>query len=789
MKPSQLLANSPGQSLQTRPMPLASPIRASILLLSKDYFYQSLNPARYLWIACLPIAVLLGNGRAMPERPPLGTVVSGPSYHVGPFLVSVALSLGPNPHLSIAHSDRPGRVLWESVLGVPFLAAGQGAQTVTALGRPEGIYEVRDRVRRQTNRQTIDRIEERDGNLVISGVLSGPQGDVDYRFTLRAVSPHQLQFEARASGPGAKDVNRWHLRYASSEDERIYGCGEQLTYFDQKGHLVPMMVQEHGVGRGLPLLTEIVNATRNGGAGNAYSTGAPAPQYLTSKLRSLFLENYEYSEFDLRQPDRIEINLFGPVLRGRILDGKSPLDLIEEYTAYAGRIRRLPDWTQNGAIVGVQGGTEAVRQKLAALDQAGVPVAALWIQDWCGRRVTADGYRLWWNWQLDEAFYPGWSDLVAELARRNIRVMTYINPFFVNDPGHDRQFRAAASAGYLVKRSDGSPYLIPNRGFSFGIVDLSNPRACAWMKQIIKDEVIARGGASGWMADFGETLPFDSALSGGEDPAAWHNRYAEKWAEINRQAVEESGRKDIAFFSRSAFTKSPGLATMFWLSDQLQTWDEFDGMKTAVTGMLSGGVSGFSLLHSDAGGYNASVLTLGDKKITVMARSPELLMRWVELGAFSSTLRTHEGNQPFLSAQFDHDGETLAHFARMAKVYKALGFYRKMLGDEAARTGHPLVRHPFLEFPDDPNTYDLRYQFMLGPELMVAPVVDPGMQSVTLYLPHGNWVNVWSGELTKVSTGKWLKAPAPLGKPAVFYRQGSAVGMRFVAELKSAGLD
>lgn len=691
------------------------------------------------------------------------------------------------PAIEVFHSADPDRTVWESAPGASFLAAAQGEQTVRALGRPEGFYDIKDRVLRQSDHQTLDSVIIEDGALVLRGVLSGPGLSAGYRLTLRPASDNQLRFVVTLEGPGAAGLNRILLRCASPEDERVYGLGQQLTFFDQKGHVVPILVQEHGVGRGMPLLTEVINATRNGGGGSAVATEAPAPHYITTRLRSLFLENYEYSEFDLRRPDRIEIKLFAGTLTGRILFGRTPLDLIEEYTAYAGRMRPLPDWVNAGAIVGLQGGTQVVRQKIAALDRADVPLAAVWIQDWCGRRVTADAYRLWWNWQLDPAYYPGWAELVAELARRNIRVMTYINPYFVNDPGHDVLFKQAQKAGYLVKRADGSLFLNRNRGFEAGMVDLSNPRAREWIKSVIKSELISSG-SSGWMADFGEALPFDAALFGGADPSAWHNRYAEAWAAVNREAVEETGRKDIVFFSRSGFTRSPASSTLFWLGDQAQSWDEFDGLKTAVTGLLSGGVSGFSLLHSDVGGYNTFLLKLGDETIPALARSKELLMRWEELNAFSCVLRTHEGNNPFVSAQFDHDAETLAHFARMAKVYRALAFYRKALVDEAARTGHPLARHPFLEFPGDPNTYDLKYQFLFGSELMVAPVLDPGMASVVAYLPKGDWVGLWSERVFKLPAGQWVRCPAPLGKPAVFYRSGSKVGEQLVAALRAEGV-
>jgi alpha-glucosidase len=124
----------------------------------------------------------------------------------------------------------------------------------------------------------------------------------------------------------------------------------------------------------------------------------------------------------------------------------------------------------------------------------------------------------------------------------------------------------------------------------------------------------------------------------------------------------------------------------------------------------------------------------------------------------------------------------------MAKVYKALAFYRKQLVEEAARTGHPVVRHPFLEYPDDPNIYGLRHEFMFGSEFLVAPVVDHGARSVDVYLPKGDWTNLWTNESITVRRGRWLRVPAPLGKPAVFYKEGSAVGKQFVEALKSAGV-
>ena len=107
---------------------------------------------------------------------------------------------------------------------------------------------------------------------------------------------------------------------------------------------------------------------------------------------------------------------------------------------------------------------------------------------------------------------------------------------------------------------------------------------------------------------------------------------------------------------------------------------------------------------------------------------------------------------------------------------------------EAAARGYPVVRHPFLHFPEDPDTRALRYQFLLGPNLMVAPVLDPGVATVQVYFPAGSaWTDLWSGEDAGVP-GEWVAMPAPLGRPAVFLRRGAAAGEAILRGLREAGV-
>jgi sulfoquinovosidase len=690
--------------------------------------------------------------------------------------------------LQILHKNKPDRILWETVPDGTFITADSAVAEIKDFGTPMGFFSITDSVSVSYGNPTIDKIEVAGGTATVSGRLTSAAGSVPYKLAFQALSTSTLRFTISADGPNASNINRITLQAASVAQEGFFGFGEQLTYFNQKGHILPIVVQEHGVGRGRPIVTELIDLFADQGGGSPYITEAVAPHFMTSRLRSLFLENSEYSTFDMRPFDRVVIKVWSGTMTGRILYGETPLDLIEAYTEYSGRMRALPDWVHSGVILGVVGGTAAVRAKLDNARKANIPVAGLWIQDWVGVRITPVGTQLWWNWQLDEAYYPGWKELVADVESQGGRMLIYINPFLSVEPGHDSLFTEAKAKGYLVENTDGTPFLNKNSNFHAALLDLTNPDARSWIKNVIKTEMIEKARASGWMNDFGEAIPFDGKIYGG-DPAAWHNRYPEEWARVAREAIEESGRgDDIVFFDRSGFTRSPGYATLFWLGDQLQSWDAYSGIKTAVVGLLSGGVSGFSLLHSDTGGYDSLQLHFAGKEVPVLARTPEMQMRWTELNAFTAVLRTHEGLEPSVATQFDASPETLAHMERFARVYKGLAPYRKQLVAEAATRGYPVVRHLFLHFPGDPNTHGLRYQFLLGPDLMIAPVLDKDANAVEVYFPDGaEWADLWS-RADAGNPGHWVRMPAPILKPAVFIRKDSPSRALIEKGLKSVGI-
>jgi alpha-glucosidase len=159
-------------------------------------------------------------------------------------------------------------------------------------------------------------------------------------------------------------------------------------------------------------------------------------------------------------------------------------------------------------------------------------------------------------------------------------------------------------------------------------------------------------------------------------------------------------------------------------------------------------------------------------------------MRWAEMNAFTSAYRTHEGNNPEVSHQFYSDEETLEFFSRFAKVFALLADYRDILFHEAATKGYPVSRHPLLHYPSDPVAHSLKTQFMLGADFMVAPVTDPGLSTMEVYLPAGEWVHIWSGKsFGNLESGTWVHIDCPIGQPPVFFKSDSTYGWNFYNQL------
>ncbi|WP_049596077.1 alpha-glucosidase [Yersinia aldovae] len=603
--------------------------------------------------------------------------------------------------------------------------------------------------------------------LALTDTVITPQGrGWDIHFSRGDVAQTTLHITGDAAGRlemtlsnSDKENNRMWLRLAAQQEDHIYGCGEQFSYFNLRGKPFPLWTSEQGVGRNKQSYVTWQADCKENAGGDYYWTFFPQPTFVSSQKYYCHVDNSCYMNFDFSSPDYHELAIWqdSAVLRFECAD--SYIRLLEKLTALLGRQPELPDWVYDGVILGIQGGTEVCQKKLDVMREHGVKVSGIWAQDWEGRRITSFGKRLMWNWRWDSELYPALDKRIAQWKNEGVRFLGYINPYVAIEK---ELYAEAAEKGYLTKDYNGNDYQVEFGEFYAGVVDLTKPAAYDWYKDVIKKNLIEFG-LDGWMADFGEYLPTDTVMDNGVDAEIMHNAWPALWAKCNYDALTETGKLgEILFFMRAGYTGSQKYSVMMWAGDQNVDWSLDDGLASVIPAALSLAMTGHGLHHSDIGGYT----TLFDMK-----RSKELLMRWCEFCAFTPLMRTHEGNRPDDNWQFDGDIDTIRQFARMTHVFAALKPYIRQAVSLNSQSGLPVMRPLFLHYENDAHTYHLKYQYLFGRDLLVAPVYEEGRTDWTLYLPEDNWINLWTGE--PHGGGGEVTLPAPIGRPPVFYRASS----------------
>lgn len=557
---------------------------------------------------------------------------------------------------------------------------------------------------------------------------------------------------------GFDEYNRLFIALPAYENEKVYGSGEIFSEFNIIGERANVWVAEHinaiQIAKKLARQIGGIKNTQRKQSFRKYETYYAQPTFISSRKYYFHSLTTARSSFDFtgEKFHSLKIDEIAPFYIGIC---NSFEEVMQGITELVGRQPELPDWVYDGQIIATQGGSQRLLEANDIANDKELEANGFWIQDWEGRRITAAGKQLFWNWEWDKVLYPDLDKIIPALNAEGKKVLGYINPFLaVEKP----LYREASEKGYCVKDKNGEDYLVTITTFPAAMVDFTNPDAYEWIKNIIKKNMIEFG-FSGWMADFGEYLPTDCILYSGENPELVHNTWPAIWAKINREALEETGKLgEIMFFTRAGFSDTPRYSTMMWCGDNHTDFSIDFGLPSVIPAMLSLSVCGFGLSHSDIGGYTS---------FFNLQRSEELYMRWCEMNAFTPIMRGHEGLNPDLNAQFDSTEAILAHGAKMAKIHKALKPYLKDAVKYNSKTGVGVIR-PLFFYYDEEQAYNECYEYLLGRDILVAPVVKEGKNERSVYLPEDEWVHLWSGREYR---GGNHNVDAPIGEIPVFIRK------------------
>jgi alpha-D-xyloside xylohydrolase len=341
--------------------------------------------------------------------------------------------------------------------------------------------------------------------------------------------------------------------------------------------------------------------------------------------------------------------------------------------------------------------------------------------------------------------------MLERLQSRGLRVCLWINPYISQ---LSNLFEEGRQGGYFLKRGDGSVYQVDGWQPGMAFVDFTNARAVEWYQATLR--TLIDMGVNSFKTDFGERIPDDAVYFDGSDPKLMHNYYPYLYNKAVFELLESRhGKGGGLVFSRSA-TVGCQKFPIHWGGDCETT---FESMAEDLRGGLSFCLSGAAFWSHDIGGFTGNV-------------SPALYKRWVAFGLLSSHSRLHGSETYRVPWLFDEEAvDVLRYFARLKN---RLFPYLFSAAHDAAAHGWPVMRAMVLEYPDDPACRYLDRQYMLGPSLLVAPVLREDAVA-EYYLPAGTWTNLLNGRT--VEGGRWQREKQSFMQVPLYARENTVLPM------------
>ena len=523
--------------------------------------------------------------------------------------------------------------------------------------------------------------------------------------------------------------------------ERFFGLGERMGPLALNGQLLQNWSEDRA------------------GRADASTSYSPAPFLLSSRGYGLLLDTTAMIQYDLRRSDRVEITVSTTELPVHVITGPDPAAVLQSHAKMVGLPPLPPRWGL-GVWKCLIGGRDRVLADVRRLAQANVPLDAVWIYD-----AMDQGSGWGWPWQIHGTVppggYPDLPRLIEQLHGEGLAVLGYLSPFLVpGRPGFDE----ARERGYLVPTPAAPVFTEPwaeddHRAY----LDFTNPDAVAWWQDRVR-HALGTVGFDGAMQDYGEDAPIDGIYASGEPGTVVHNAYPVRYAEAARQAAQAAKPGRTVLFARAGYSGSQASVTGRFTGDQHRSWNRHTGIGSVLPAMLSGSISGWPYWGPDIAGFFD-----GEG-----SRDVELWTRWTQLGALSPVMRDMLGAQVDPIGVFSSE-DTLATFAGYARLHQALMPYLHELAERASRTGLPLIRPLWLAQPADPVAWTVEDTYLLGQDLLVAPVVTKGARSRPVYLPAGQWRDYWTGEV--LNGARWINADAPVQQIPLFVRTGADLAL------------
>jgi alpha-D-xyloside xylohydrolase len=529
-----------------------------------------------------------------------------------------------------------------------------------------------------------------------------------------------------------------HETFALDVGEHLYGLGGQYGPFDKRG-------QRH-----VAWLREAY------GTNTTPVTYVEIPFLLSSRGYGLFINHGERITYELGHPSTVagSFRVEAPTLDYFLIAGPEPKTVLRRYTDLTGRPALPPLWSFGVWMSRCMYRDRAeVEESVTRMRELDIPVDVYHVDPrWLLSRRTREVDACDFEW--DEEAFGDPASFIAWLRERGIRLSLWENPYLWRDCD---LYAEARTKGYLVLGPDGDPASSMDNPGETAVIDYTNPAAVEWIKQ--KHRPWLQMGVACFKTDYGEAAPPEGVFHSGQTGQELHNVFPLLYNRAVFEVTEEvRGKGEAMVFGRSGYAGSQRYP-LHWSGDSQSTWG---GMAGALRCGLSQAMSGVAFWTSDAGGFHTPP---GFGRTT----DPVLYSRWAQWTLLCSHARFH-GLGPREPWYFgDEAVRVVRDFARLR--YRLLP-YLWSLAHAAAETGTPVLRPLVLEYPDDPVAPHVETQYLLGPSLLVCPVLNAEGRC-RVYLPAGRWHDWWDG--TVYDGPRHLDLTVPLDRLPLFVKDGSVL--------------
>ena len=568
-------------------------------------------------------------------------------------------------------------------------------------------------------------------------------GKTPFRLTFRKPDGSALLTEADTSR-SSNSTDERSVDFVMSTGEQFYGLGlvlgKPLSYRAQSRELYNARVGFH----------------------SGAMTDMAVPLVVSSHGYGLFVDNTFRQEWNFNDTgadaSHWRVAVSGGEMNYYFIRGDAPAKVLDHYTQMTGRAPLPPRWALG--YIQSKYGFHNWAQMFSAKESFrtnDLPCDALVLDlYWFGTSSKQMGPLQWYT-----NGFPNPAKNIATLGAAGLKVITIHEPYLnsENEPAKSNFLDAAAKKALMTTNyPDGTSPSVLNGFFgNGGYIDFNNPAARGWLFEKLRP--IINDGVAGHWTDLGEPEKddvTDYSYDGRRElelhnvqNLLWHQGLAEGYA-------TNFPNQRLYIISRSGFAGDQRYGAAHWSNDVGADWPTLAAHPNALCDYS---LSGFSYFGSDIGGFTG-------------IPTDELYVRWFEFGAFCPVFRAHgkvkEGKR-ITPYEF---GDTVRDICRsMLKLRYRLLPYLYTAARETTDTGLPICRPLPLAYPGDTNGQNDGSEFLFGPNILVAPVTTEGATARSVYLPQGNWIDFWHGEVVTGSvTTNW---PAPLAQIPLFFRDNS----------------